>query len=170
MIGTALKPWTFVNNTETADGVKVNQNFDVAFQVINELVTALNAASGSKVSLAARLAMSLNDDGTLKASAIPIGTYDARKTRTIDADSELTADDSIILVDTTDGDVTFTLLPAAETTISPTIVNIGLTGHSAIIVPGEAETIMGLAEYQLGVGGESVRLSPDGVDRWWRSG
>lgn len=170
MIGTALKPWTFVNNTETADGVKVNQNFDVAFQVINELVAAINAASGSKVSLAARLAMSLNEDGTIKPSALPVGTYDSRGTRTINEDAEMTETDSIIMVDTTDGDVAFTLFPANGTYISPTIINIGLTGNKVIVTPAGGDLIMGLGTYGLTVGGESVRLSPDGVDRWWRSG
>jgi hypothetical protein len=170
MIGNILKPWSFTNNTEVANATKVNQDFDVAYAAINELITSSNDVAGTKSSLEARLAVSLNEDGTIKASALPVGTYDVRRTRIIDADDDMAADDSVILVDTTAGNVALTLLPAAETNISLTIVNIGLTGNSVIITPDGTDTIMALATYPLDVGGESVRLSPDGVSNWWRSG
>ena len=169
-IASIIKPWTFTNNTESTDASKVNADFDGAYAAINELIAAVNAASGSKISLAARLAISLNDDGTIKTSALPVGTYDPRATRTVDADDEMLESDSVILVDTTAGDVVLTLLSAAATFISPTIINIGLTGNSVIITPAVDELIMGLATYDLTVGGESVRLSPDNVSSWWRSG
>lgn len=169
MIANIVKPYSFANLT-TAESAKVNADFDIAIAAVNEVITALNAAGGTKSSLLARLAVALNDDGSIKASALPVGTYDPRRTRVINAAASMVTDDSIILVDTTAGDIVFTLLSAAETIISPTIVNIGLTGYKVVITPAGAETVMGLATYELTVGGESARLSPNGAANWWRSG
>jgi hypothetical protein len=169
MIAQIVKPYSFINLTK-AESAKVNANFDVAIAAVNEVITALNAASGTKTSLTIRLAAALNDDGSIKATALPVGTYDPRRTRTISAAASMATDDSVVLVDTTDGDVVFTLLSAAATNISPTIINIGLTGYKVVITPAGAETIMALATYELTVGGEPVRISPDGAANWWRSG
>ena len=66
------KPYTFVNLTETADATKVNADFDTVYSAVDDAIDAINAADGSKTSLANRLAVSMNDDGTMK-SAITCG-------------------------------------------------------------------------------------------------
>lgn len=165
-IGNILKPWAFTNNTETVDAAKVNSDFDVAYAGVNDCINALNAAMGTAATLAARLGVSLNADGTIKTTALPVGSYDARTSRTIDEDDTLVAGDSVILVDTTAGDVTLTLLPAA-TGFPVTIINIGATGYSAIIAPDGLETILGLTEITLSNGGEPMTVTP-GTATWWR--
>lgn len=165
-IGNIVKPWSFVNNTETADATKVNTNFDVAISAINDCINALNAAEGSRTSLTARLTISLNDDGTIKSSALPVGSYDPRRTRTVTESGSVLSDDATIFVDTTAGDINLTLLDSTMG-VKITIVNIGLTGHNAVILPLGSDLIMGLDNYALSVGGESITLAP-ATALWWR--
>ena len=166
-IGLILIPYNFVNNTEIADAVKVNSNFSVLAQVLNEVITDMQSAAGSQASLTDRLAISLNDDGTLKPIAFPVGTFDARAKRTVDADADILNTDGTLLVDTTAGDVTVTLPPSATAMCQPTVINIGLTGYAAIVVPDGADTIMGGDSYNLGVAGEFAQFIREGSN-WWR--
>jgi hypothetical protein len=173
-IANILKPWSFTNNTETADAVKVNADLDGVYAGTNEVINSLNSASGSKDSLAARLAVSLNSDGTLKATAIPVGTYDPRTVRVINAATPMdervvTEFDSILMVDTTAGDIGVALPVTDTAVVSPTIVNTAATGYSAVITPDVTDTVMGLESVSLSVGGESIRLTPR-PRNWWRTG
>lgn len=168
-IANVNKPWSFTNNTETADASKVNQNFDALFSVLNEVINAINAASGSKDSIAARLTVSFNDDGTLKGGAIPVGTYDTRTIRVVTADTSVEETDSILLVDNSAGPIGITLPTVATALVSPTIICASNSGYAVTISPDLGDTVMGLDSVQLSVGGESIKLTPrDG--NWWRSG
>lgn len=168
-IASVNKPWSFTNNTETADANKVNANFDALFSVVNELIAALNAAAGSTSSLAARLSVSFNDDGTLKGGAIPIGTYDPRTVRVVTADTAVEETDSILLVDNSGGPIGITL-PAVDTAlVSPTIICGSNSGNAITISPNLGDTVMGLESVQLSVGGESIKITPEDGN-WWRSG
>lgn len=168
-IANIIKPWSFTNNTETADAVKVNQNFDTAIVGINECINELNTAEGSRGSLTARLGVSLNNDGTIKAEALPVGTYDPRTIRVVTADDVVTENDSVLLVDTTAADVALTLPSAVTALVHPTIVNDGGTGYSVIVTPEAGESVMRQDTITLGVGGESIKLAPYGTD-WRRIG
>lgn len=168
-VANIAKPYTFTNNTETADATKINADFDVIISALNTVITALNAAQGSRTNLADRLSVCLNDDGSLNPVSLPDGIYDSRSSRAISADAEMVVGDSIILVDTTAGDVNLTLLATTLTTATPTIVNVGLTGYKVVILPATGEEIMGLDAYELTVGGESVKLAPTS-GKWWRVG
>lgn len=168
-IATVNKPWSFTNNTETADANKVNANFDTLFSVLNEVINAINAAAGSKDSIAARLSVSFNDDGTLKGGALPVGTYDTRTIRVVDADTTVEETDSILLVDNSGGPIGITLPSVDTALVSPTIICSSNSGNAVTISPDLGDTVMGLESVQLSVGGESIKLTPqDG--NWWRSG
>lgn len=163
------KPWSFTNNTETADASKVNQNFDSLFAVLNEVINAINAAAGSQDSIAARLSVSFNDDGTLKGGAIPIGTYDPRTIREVSADTAVDETDSILWVDNSAGPIVITLPEAATALVSPTIICGSSSGYAITISPNLGDTVMGLDTVELSVGGESIKITPEGSN-WWRSG
>lgn len=60
------KPYTFINLIETADATKVNANYDTVYSAVDNVIDAVNLADGSKPSLSERLAVSINDDGTMK--------------------------------------------------------------------------------------------------------
>ncbi len=167
-IGNIIKPWAFTNNTETADATKVNVDFDVLYSAVNDLINAINAASGTKATLAERLAVSINDDGTIKGGAIPVGTYDTRTTRVVTADTVVTEGDSKLLVDTTAGAITVTLPATATAVVCPTIINTAATGYEVIITPDVTDTVMTLAEVRLNAN-ESIELTPS-ANNWWRTG
>lgn len=167
MIGAIIIPYSFSNNTEVADAVKVNADFAVAAGAINELVAAYNNAQGTRPTLADRLAVSLNDDGSIKAEALPVGTYDVRTKRTVSSNATILNSDSVIKVDTTAGNVTVTMPPSASATVMPTIINIGLTGYSVIIMPDTTDTIQGIDQYVLSLGGEFAQFDITGTN-WWR--
>lgn len=59
------KPYTFVSKT-VADPAKVNSNFDTVVTGVNAGLGAINTAAGTKSTLANRLNVSLNADGTFK--------------------------------------------------------------------------------------------------------
>lgn len=166
-IGAILIPYSFTNNTEVADAVKVNSNFGVCAAVINELVVALNAASGSQAELANRLGVALNDDGTLKSVALPVGTYDTRTRVTVNAAYTILVTDSIIKVDTTAGDVTVTFPASSATPVMPIIINIGQTGYSVFLEGDGTDTVMGLSQYALTQYGEFAQFDLTGTD-WLR--
>ena len=166
-IGLIIIPYTFINGTEVADGVKVNSNFSVVAAAINELVTASNDLAGTRDTLSDRLAVSLNPDGTIKASALPVGSYDTRTRRTVTEDDTITEADAVILADTTAGDITLTLPPSASAAIMPTVVNTGKTGYVVTIAPAGADTVMELTEYVLSTAGEYAQFAVDGAN-WWR--
>jgi hypothetical protein len=125
--------------------------------------------------LAVRLDVSLNPDGTIKASALPVGTFDARSRRVLtvasvaaDPDSaQILSTDSLVIVDTTDGDVTVILPSSATAASTPTVINIGLTGYSAIVDCVGADTVMGLASYSIGTAGESHTFGLGPSSNWW---
>lgn len=166
-IGAIIIPYTFTNNTETADAVKVNQDFSVVAAGVNEVIAELDAAQGTRPSLVDRLAVSLNDDGTLKANALPVGSYDTRSHREISEDDDILESDSILFVDTTAGNVTLQLPPSATAVVAPIIVNIGLTGYAVILVPDGTDTIMGVDSYNMGTAGEFAQFALSGTS-WWR--
>lgn len=74
-ISKPTKPYTFTNITETADATKVNADFDTIYSAVNASIDELNNADGSKASLTARMAVSINDDGTLKSSVTAGGEW-----------------------------------------------------------------------------------------------
>ena len=166
MIGLIIIPYSFVNGT-IADGVKVNSNFSVVTGGINEIAGLLNDCAGSRDSLTSRLAVALNADGTLKATAIPESSYDTRTRRTVAEDDTITEADAVILADTTAGDITLTLPASASASVMPTVLNTGLTGYAVNIVPAGADTIMEQASYVLSVAGEFAQFAVDGTN-WWR--
>lgn len=167
-ISNILKPWSFTNNTETADAVKVNADLDVAYAGVNDCISSLNAASGSKTTLADRLSVSLNADGTIKGGSLPVGTYDTRTVRVITNDTIVTELDAILMVDTTVKDITVTLPVTDTALVSPTIVNTAATGFVVHIVADVLDTVMGLASVDLNAG-ESIRITPQ-IRKWWRTG
>ena len=167
-IANILKPWSFTNNVETADATKVNADLDVVYAGTNDCIVALNAASGSKATLADRLSVSLNDDGTIKGGAIPIGTYDTRMVRVVTADTAVTEFDSILMVDTTASNITVTLPVTSTALVSPTIVNTAATGYVVHVVADVLDTVMTLASVDLNAA-ESIRLTPQ-PGNWWRTG
>lgn len=167
-IGNILKPWAFTNNTETADATKVNVDFDVLYSSVNDLINAINTASGTKTTLDERISVSLNADGTIKGGAIPVGTYDTRTTRVVTADTVVAEGDSKLLVDTTAGDITVTLPATATAVVCPTIINTAATGYEVIIVPDVTDTVMTLDEVRLNAN-ESIELTPS-ANNWWRTG
>jgi hypothetical protein len=71
-IAKLTKPNTHVN-TELADANDVNENDDAVVARINTIIDSLNLSEGTKTSLAERLNVSLNADGTLKAGAATFG-------------------------------------------------------------------------------------------------
>lgn len=166
-IGVIIIPYSFVNNTEVADAVKVNSNFSVCAASINELITAINAAAGSRATLYERLAVSFNADGTLKAEALPVGTYDTRNRATVDGAYTILVTDSIVKVDTTAGDVVITFPANTATPVMPIIINIGQTGYSVLLKGDGADTVMGLAQYALTQYGEFAQFDLTGTD-WLR--
>lgn len=166
-IGIVIIPYSFTNNTEVADAVKVNSNFTVLAGVTNEIIAALVPANGSQASLDDRLNMSLNPDGTIKPEALPVGTYDVRSKRIVDADADILNSDSLIKVDTTGGDITLTFPPHASATVMPLIQNIGETGYSVILVGDGTDTVMGLEEYVLSQYGEFAQFDLTGTN-WLR--
>lgn len=168
-IGAIVVPYTFTNTTEVADAVKVNSNFSVVAGGVNQAITELDTAQGSRATLSDRLAVSLNPDGTLKATAIPVGTYDTRTMRSISASGTIEESDAILMVDTTAGDVTLTLPPSATATVRPKVINVGLTGYSVIIEGDSADTVMGLTSYSLGTPGECREFTLLGTN-WWVTG
>jgi hypothetical protein len=167
MIGLIIIPYSFTNNIEVADAVKVNSNFSTMAAAINEVITSIEGTAGTQATLTARLAISLNDDGTLKPYAFPIGTFDTRVKRTVSANTDITNNDSLILVDTSAGDVTVTLPPTIDAFAQPTIVNIGKTGYAVIVTPDGTDLVLGGTEYQLTQAGEFVQFAREGSD-WWR--
>ena len=70
------KPHTFVIST-VADPTEVNANFDTAYTGVNNVIDALNAASGSKNSIDERLDVALNEDGTIKVGTVISGNTTA---------------------------------------------------------------------------------------------
>jgi len=152
-IGIVIIPYSFTNNTEVADAVKVNSNFTVLAGVVNEIIAALVPANGSQASLDDRLNVSLNPDGTIKPGALPVGTYDTRTRTTVDEAYTILSTDSLVKVDTTAGDVTVTL-PASS-------------GHSVILVGNGTDTVMGLDEYVLSQYGEFAQFDLTGTN-WMR--
>lgn len=168
-IANILKPYAFVNNTETADAVKVNADFDVVYAGANQAINAINSAAGGQATLAARLAVGINDDGTFKAEAIPSGTKDFQTSRTLMVAGDALATDSILYVDTAAGDVDVQLPATTGSTLRLTVVNIGLTGYAVNILPDAGETVGLLESFVLSVGGESVELAPR-LGNWWRIG
>ena len=58
-------PYSFVPNTK-AESAKVNANFTAVATGANNVIDAVNTASGTKATLAQRLAVSMNADGTFK--------------------------------------------------------------------------------------------------------
>lgn len=166
-IGAILIPYSFTNNTEVADAVKVNSNFSVCYSAINELIAAINAAAGSQSALANRLGVALNDDGTLRSAALPVGTYDTRTRTTVDTDYTILVTDSIIKVDTTGGDVTVTFPASSATPVMPIVINIGQTGYSVILEGDGTDTVMGLSQYALTQYGEFAQFDLTGTD-WLR--
>lgn len=163
-IGAVIVPYSFTNNTEVADAVKVNSNFSVVVAVLNEVIAVLDPAYGSQASLNDRLNVSLNPDGTIKPEALPVGTYDTRTRTTVDADYTILATDSLIKVDTTAGDITVTFPASSATPVMPTIMNIGETGYSVILVGDTTDTVMGLDEYVLSQYGEFVQFDLTGTN------
>ncbi len=166
-IGAILIPYSFTNNTEVADAVKVNSNFGVCAAVINELVVALAPAKGSQASLDDRLNVSLHPDGTIKPEALPVGTYDTRTRVTVNAAYTILVTDSIIKVDTTAGDVTVTFPASSATPVMPIIINIGQTGYSVFLEGDGTDTVMGLSQYALTQYGEFAQFDLTGTD-WLR--
>lgn len=166
-IGAILIPYSFANNIEIADAVKVNSNFSVVAAVVNEIIVVLDPANGTQDSLSARLDVSLNPDGTIKAEALPVGTYDVRSKRTVSVSGPVLNSDSLVKVDTTAGDVTLTFPSHATATVMPVIMNIGQTGYSVFIVGDATDTVMGLDEYVLTQYGEYAQFDLTGTD-WLR--
>ena len=68
------KPHTHIHD-ETAQAYMVNENEDILYSAANTLIQSLNSAEGSKNSLAARLDMALNPDGTLKSNVTAGGEW-----------------------------------------------------------------------------------------------
>lgn len=166
-IGIVIIPYSFTNNTEVADAVKVNSNFTVLAGVVNEIIAALVPANGSQASLDDRLNVSLNPDGTIKPGALPVGTYDTRTRTTVDEAYTILSTDSLIKVDTTAGDVTVTFPAGSATPVMPIIQNVGETGRSVILVGNGTDTVMGLDEYVLSQYGEFAQFDLTGTN-WMR--
>jgi len=166
-IGAIIIPYSFTNNTEVADAVKVNSNFSVVAGVTNELIVELNPAMGDMPTLADRLDVSINSNGTLKAAALPVGTYDTRTRVTVDAAYTVLVTDSIIKVDTTAGDIVVTLPASTAAPVMPLIINIGQTGYSALIEGDGTDTVLGLTQYVLSQYGEYAQFDLTGTD-WLR--
>lgn len=75
-ISKPTKPYSFTNGTgQTADATEVNEDFDILYAKIDELIDALNNAAGSKTALANRLAVSMNADGSMKAAITAGGEW-----------------------------------------------------------------------------------------------
>lgn len=72
-INKPVKPNTFASGI--AYSADVNENFDVAYAKVDELIDELNNAAGSTLSTANRLNVSLNADGTLKAGVTAGGEW-----------------------------------------------------------------------------------------------
>jgi len=80
-INQITKPYTFANGAGNyADAAQVNQNFDTIVSKINEIVSALNLAAGSKPSLDDRLDMAIAADGTPLEDATAGGAWIALPT------------------------------------------------------------------------------------------
>jgi len=62
-----VKPFNFVNDPNgTADAGEVNEDFDILYAKIGEVVDLFNTLAGTKADLDKRLAVSMNGDGTMK--------------------------------------------------------------------------------------------------------
>lgn len=169
-IANIIKPWAFTNNTETADATKVNADFDTVFSGVNEVINELATAEGSRPTLTNRLSVSMNDDGTLKASALPVGTYDTRTVRVVDdIAGAVTENDSIVMVNANTANRVLTLPLAATAVVCPVIVQLSAAGYSVVVTPHAGDTVMGLETVELAVGGESIKLAPYGTN-WYRVG
>lgn len=166
-IGAIIIPYSFVNNTEVADAVKVNSNFSVVAGVVNEVINAINPTIGSTASLADRLDVSINPDGTLKPTALPVGTYDTRTRVTVDAAYTILITDSIVKVDTTAGDIVVTLPSSSAAPVMPIVMNVGQTGYSVLLEGNGTDTILGMDQYVLSQYGEFAQFDLTGTD-WLR--
>ena len=166
-IGAMLIPYSFTNNTEVADAVKVNANFGILSGVTNEIIAAINPAAGTQASLENRLNVSLNPDGTIKPESLPVGTYDVRSKRIVSVSGPVLNSDSLIKVDTTAGDVTLTMPPSVSATCMPVILNIGSTGYSVLLLGNGTDTVQGIRPYVLSQYGEFAQFDLTGTD-WLR--
>jgi len=166
-IGAIIIPYSFTNNTEVADAVKVNSNFSVLASGFNEIIVALNPSIGSMATLNDRLNVSLNPDGTIKPEALPEGTYDIRTRRTVTAATTILVTDSLVKVDTTAGNIVVTLPASSAAPVMPTIMNIGETGYSVILVGDGTDLVMGLEGYVLSQYGEFAQFDLTGTN-WLR--
>ena len=69
-----VKPNTFVGGTQ-AIADEANENFDILYSKSGEVIDNVNAAAGSKTTLAGRLGVALNADGTLKTTVTAGGEW-----------------------------------------------------------------------------------------------
>jgi hypothetical protein len=143
-----IKPYTFTNNVETADAVKVNSDFDIAYAGIN----ALNSWTSSQASY---LQTILGD----------------HVVRVITASDIVAANDNILLVDASAGDVNLTLLSGAGL-ISLGLVVVKTDSHmdkAVNLVAAAGDTVMGQTQISLTVPGEFIRIASYN-QAWWRIG
>ena len=70
------KPYTFIDGPgNTAVGAEVNNNFDILYSKVGEVIDNINNAAGSKVNLDTRLDVALNEDGTPRVAVTAGGEW-----------------------------------------------------------------------------------------------
>jgi hypothetical protein len=89
------KPYTFSSGTKVSSA-EVNSDFDNLYTGMNTIISAINAAAGSRTTLDTRLDASFNEDGTPKASVFATAAQGAK------ADT-YTAADALAKIITVDG-------------------------------------------------------------------
>lgn len=142
-----IKPYTFTNNIETADAIKVNQDFDVAYQGINDIVAWSKAQ-------ASYLQAILGDDVC----------------RPVTASDLVAANDNIILANATTGPINLTLLSAAGIiSLSLVVVKTDTSENPVNLVAAGGDLIMGQAQISLTVATEFIRIASYN-NAWWRIG
>lgn len=166
MIGPILKPYSFTNNVDTVDAVKVNSNYDVVYSGANDVITELNTASGTRTSLTDFLSISHNTDGSIKSGSLPDGTFDVRQVQTEDADYTVVDGNSVIMVATTAADITVTLPDASTALQRVKVVKTTADANTVIIAPSGSDTIMEGTQYVITLQGESAEIVPLGTN-WW---
>jgi hypothetical protein len=142
-----LKPYTFANNTETADATKVNADLDVLYSGVNNIVDWTKSQSSY-------LATVLTD----------------HVTRAISSSTSVLANDNVLLVDATSGAVNLSLLSAAGLiSLSLVVVKTDSGANPVNLNAYAGDTIMGQSSISLSLPGESIRIVSYN-QQWWRIG
>jgi hypothetical protein len=75
-INKPVKPYTFTGGAgQTALASEVNADFDTLYTKESEVIDNINAAAGSSLTLAQRLTVAMNDDGTLRSPVTGSGEW-----------------------------------------------------------------------------------------------